>query len=194
MSPAPGRHPTQEAPIETLTETTTRPLSRPPLKIRRARRPEMHDIADILRSTADWYAPFVDPADMDQHDVDAGWADKNYRMREFHVGCVDDDVIGCISIQEAGDALYLGYVYLHADRVGNGYGRKLLAFAREEARRRGKRALVLIAHPDADWAVRAYERFGFECIAEDRDDVLSWNVGWLRPYYEQGFHLFEYAL
>lgn len=154
----------------------------------------MQDVAEILRSTAEWYEPLVDPSDMDQHDVDEDWAAKNYRMREFFVATLDDAVVGCVSIQEAGDKIYLGYVYLHADHVGHGYGRRLLDFAQAEATRRGKTGMVLIAHPDAGWAVRAYERYGFEILAEQRRDVLAWNDGWLKPYYEEGFHLYEFTL
>ncbi len=36
----------------------------------------------------------------------------------------------------------------------------------------GKRGMVLIAHPKAYWATRSYRRFGFECIATTRDQVL----------------------
>ena len=154
----------------------------------------MNDVADILRSTADWYEPIVEPEDMDQHDVGPEWAADNYAKREFHVGCVQDKVIGCVSLQDTGESIYLGYVYVHADEVGQGHGKKLLNFAEEEARRRGKESMVLIAHPEATWAIKAYERFGFERIADGDDDVLAWNDGWLEPYHEKGFHLFEYTL
>jgi GNAT superfamily N-acetyltransferase len=153
----------------------------------------MDRVAEILRSTATWYAPFVEPEDMDQHDVGPDWPAKNYAMREFYVAVKQGEVIGCLSIQDTGPSLYLGYVYLHVDHVGHGYGKQILRYAERELRVRNKRSLVLIAHPEADWAVRAYERFGFERIARTDEDVLAWCDGWLEPYYEKGFHLFEYA-
>ena len=52
--------------------------------------------------------------------------------------------------------------------------------------------MVLIAHPKAFWATRSYRRFGFECIATTRDQVLEWRSGWLKPYYEEGFELYQY--
>lgn len=166
-----------------------------PLRVRRAVPEDMTRVADILRSTADWYEPLLDPKDMQEHDVDEGWAERNYERREFYVGVEpDDSVVGTVSLQAAGEYAYLGYIYLLANRVGRGYGQRLLRFAAETSRRRGYRALVLIAHPDAKWAVKAYRRFGFRVIAERRREVLRWNHGWLRPYYEEGFQLFSYQL
>lgn len=90
--------------------------------------------------------------------------------------------------------LYLGYVYLHVDHVGRGLGRKLLDFARAEAARLDKDGLVLLAHPEADWAVKAYLRYGFRVLHAERTKILCWNDGWMKPYYEEGFHLFFYDL
>lgn len=152
----------------------------------------MTQVAQIIRSSADWYEPFLEPEDMAEHDVDEHWGRENFAKRDFFVGELDETVVGTVTLQDAGDFNYLGYVYLHADHTGKGLGKRLLRFARNESRRRGKAGMVLIAHPEATWATRAYERFGFECIAECREAVLGWNDGWLKPYYEEGFHLYRY--
>lgn len=165
------------------------------LSIEEAARSDASAVADIISSSATWYEDFVDPDDMDQHRVDDAWVRENFLEREFFVGRIDDELAGTISLQEVGDDhLYLGYVYLHADHTGNGFGRELLDFARSELERRGRRAMVLIAHPEADWAIKAYDRYGFERLASERDQILSWQDGWLEPYFEEGFHLFEYRL
>lgn len=169
-------------------------LTSPPLMLGRATPADMRVVADILRSTADWYEELCAPEDMDQHDVPDDWARKNHERREFFVARIDDEIVGTISLQDAGDVLYLGYVYLHADHVGKGYGKRLLQFARGMAGERGKEGMVLIAHPDAHWAIKAYTRFGFDVVAEEREDVLAWNEGWLAPYYEEGFYLLQYQL
>lgn len=166
----------------------------PSWRLRPATRRDMDAVAEILRSTADWYARFVDDDDMDQHDVDDAWADENFRLREFFVLVEHGEVLGTVSLQEAGDHLYLGYVYLHAEATGRGLGRALLDHAVAEGERRGKRGLVLIAHPEAHWAMKAYARYGFDVIASSRDDVLAWNDGFMTPYYEEGFVLHRYAL
>jgi GNAT superfamily N-acetyltransferase len=121
-------------------------------------------------------------------------ARENFRKREFYSALVDGEVVGVITLQDTGDHLYLGYVYVHHDHVGKRIGRKLLDFASQEAARRNKEGMVLIAHPEATWAIRAYEKYGFECIAEDDDRVLAWNDGWLGPYHETGFTLWRYAV
>lgn len=150
-------------------------------------------VAEIISSSATWYEDLVEPDDMGEHRVDDSWARENFRRREFFVGRLNKEIAGTISLQEVGsDHLYLGYVYLHADHVGNGFGRDLLDFARAELERRGRRSMVLIAHPGAVWAVKAYRRYGFEVIATDRDEILAWQDGWLEPYHEEGFHLFEF--
>jgi len=168
-----------------------RPARRRRLAICPADYREMSHAADIIRSTADWYRPFLDPKDMSEHDIGPEWIDENYDRRDFYLGWHGSRPVGVLSTQEAGDHLYLGYVYVHEDETGNGYGRELLEFARKRARLDDRRGLALIAHPDAEWATKAYRRFGFEKIADRREEVLAWNDGWLSPYYEEGFQLYE---
>lgn len=131
---------------------------------------------------------------MDQHDVSSSWFRQNFDKREFWSLERQGEVVGVLTVQDAGDALYLGYVYLHVDHVGEGLGRLLLEHAQRLGWRRRKRSLVLLVHPEAQWAVRAYEKFGFEQALTDKSDVLAWNDGWLRPYYEAGFHLYRRIL
>jgi GNAT superfamily N-acetyltransferase len=153
-------------------------------------KPDLPHVVDILRSTADWYAPFLDKKDLEtQHEVDLEWAHENFEKREFWSAVLGGEVVGVLTIQEAGDYLYLGYVYVHENHVGKRIGRRLLDHAAEEAERRGKKGMVLIAHPEATWAVKAYTKYGFECIARREEDVVEWNDGWLEPYHEKGFQL-----
>lgn len=167
----------------------------PELEIEPARWEHAPIIVEILRSSAEWYEDIVEPEDLDEHYVDMDWARENLEKRDFYVGRVNGEIAGTISLQPVGDdAFYLGYVYLHTDHVGNGFGSELLDFAREKAEREGRSELVLIAHPEAVWACKAYKRYGFEVIARDRDEVLGWHDGWLEPYYEVGFELYRYQV
>lgn len=154
----------------------------------------MHVAAEIVSSTAEWYRPIVAEKDMAEHQVDDRWAQKNYLMREFYFGRVDGKTVAILSLQHCGDYLYLGYIYVRAQTVGRGLGRQLLDFAARAAAQRGYRGLVLIAHPKATWAVRAYEKFGFRALLRSRDEVLAWNGGFLRPFYEEEFVLYRYEL
>ncbi len=176
------------------TTTTTQPESHD-LSIEPAEWSDAPTVVDIVSSSATWYEDIVEPEDLAEHYVDMAWARKNFDRREFFVGRLDDEIAGTISLQEVGDDhLYLGYVYLHTDHVGNGFGGDLLDFARQELERRGRKSMVLIAHPEAVWAKKAYLKYGFEIIAEEREDVLAWHDGWLEPYYEEGFQLYQYRL
>lgn len=171
----------------TLSETTT-------FDVVPARREDMSRIADFVRSSAEWYRPLVDEKDMAEHDVDDSWAEENYKKRDFYIGKVDGTPIGTISLQSFGDYAYLGYIYLDVDHVGNGYGQQLMNFAESIVRRKGLRGMALIAHPDATWAKRAYLKYGFRVAASDKQDVLAWQDGVLRSYYEEGFELYLYDL
>jgi GNAT superfamily N-acetyltransferase len=154
----------------------------------------METIANFIRSTADWYRPFLSEEDMREHDLPPEWKRKNFRRRDFFLGMVGDTPVGTISLQYFGDYAYVGYVYLDAGHVGKGYGRELLEFAAGMASRKGMKGVALIAHPKATWATKAYEKFGFQKVASAREQVLSWNGGVLRDYYEEGFELYVYDL
>lgn len=157
-----------------------------------ARRQDMARVADFVRSSADWYRPFVDEKDMSEHEVDESWAEENFRKREFYIGKAGGEAIGTISLQTFGSYAYLGYIYLDVDHVGNGYGRQLMEFAESVARDRGLRGMALIAHPEATWAKRAYLKYGFRIAATAKEEVLQWQGGTLRDYYEEGFELYLY--
>lgn len=163
------------------------------VSMRRSIPADVEPIVEILQSTTEWYEPFTDPEDLAaSHDVDAAWARENMKKREFWSAVIDGEVVGILTLQDAGDVLYLGYVYVHRDHVGKRIGRRLLDHASAEVKRRDKDGMVLIAHPEAEWAVRAYAKYGFDCIAETDEEVCAWNDGWLEGYHERGFHLWQW--
>ena len=164
------------------------------LEIRPASWRDMDTVADFLRSTADWYRPFVAEEDMAEHDVPDSWKTENYEKRDFYIGEADDESIGTISLQYFGDFAYVGYVYLDSTQCGKGYGQELLEFATGLASRRGMKGVALIAHPEAKWATRAYTKFGFTRVATKKEEVLAFNGGFLKGYYEEGFELYIYWL
>ena|SRR5665811_331851 len=147
-------------------------------------------VAKLIRSSADWYEEFVDEKDLDQHYVGQEWIEHNYEKRSFYLGYIGDDPVGTISLQDFGDYLYIGYLYLDAKQVGKKLGHRLMSFAFDLARMIGKQGLVLIAHPEAIWATRAYLKFGFQLESNNKDDILGWNDGVLEEYHEEGFELY----
>jgi len=177
---------------QTMTKTTTL-VDRPLLKIRPARREDMGLIADFVRSSAEWYRPIVDEKDMAEHEVGEAWAEENFQKRDFYVGITEDgESVGTISLQYFGEWAYLGYIYLDVKHVGKGFGQTLMNFAEKKAREAGMRGMSLIAHPEAEWAGKAYLKYGFEIVETDKEAVTSWNDGVLETYYEEDFELYLY--
>jgi GNAT superfamily N-acetyltransferase len=176
--------------ITRSTQSPARHIER--LEITPARREDMPTIAQLVRSSADWYRPFVDEKDMSEHDVDETWQAKNYERRNFYVGSLGSKAIGTISTQMLGSYAYLGYIYLDVNHVGRGHGGALMRFAEAKVRQSSANGMALIAHPDAIWAKKAYLKFGFKIAATEKEDVLAWQDGALTGYYEEGFQLYTY--
>ncbi|MCB0414888.1 MAG: GNAT family N-acetyltransferase [Bdellovibrionales bacterium] len=165
------------------------------LKIEKASREDMKQVAKIIRSSAEWYKPFVHPEDLTHHYVDDKWIKENFVKRNFYIAKKSDKEVGTISTQFFGATAYLGYIYLDINHVGHGYGRSLIDHAKKLClKMEDVKSMVLIAHPRAQWAIRAYEKYGFKKIMTNREEILSFNNGFMKPYYEEGFHLYQYKL
>lgn len=160
--------------------------------IRLAEWEDMETIANFIRSTAEWYSAICNKEDMTEHNVDENWKQVNFRRREFFISYANNEPVGTISLQHFGNYGYLGYIYLDKKHVGKRYGHILMSFIEQVAKDRGLEGLVLIAHPKATWATKAYEKFGFKEILTDKKSILEWQDGVFEPYYEEGFHLFQY--
>ena len=160
------------------------------LEIQRATREHMDTVASLVTSSASWYESFVDPKDMQEHDVGSAWVKKNFELREFYLGTLNSEPVGTISLQEINNFAYLGYIYLNINYVGQGFGHQLMKFAEHQARDRGLEGMFLIAHPAAKWATKAYLKFGFKRELTSREQILNWRDGVLQPYYEEGFELY----
>lgn len=165
------------------------------LNINRAEQTDMPRIAQIIRSSAEWYRPFVADKDMAEHLVDENWQKKNFKKRDFWIGAnPQGQKVGTVSLQYFGESAYLGYVYLDAQHTGKGHGKRLLDHAKQIAQENGMRQMVLLAHPKASWAISAYKKYGFVCLESDKAKILSWNQSSLKSYYEEGFHLYAFDL
>ncbi|MCP4913072.1 MAG: GNAT family N-acetyltransferase [Oligoflexia bacterium] len=163
--------------------------------IDKATKNDMEDVAKIVSSSASWYEDFVEEKDMDQHIVGKEWIEENFDKRDFYVSKTEEGKnIGTITMQKFKDVTYLGYIYLDVNYVGKGIGQKMIQFAEEKSKEMGQKEMILIAHPEATWATRAYEKYGFKMIGEKKDEVLSYKGGLLEPYYEEGFQLYQYKL
>lgn len=94
---------------------------------------EMVIAANILRSSADWYRPFLHEKDMAQHEVDESWGKREFARRQFYIGREEHAPVGIVSTQAIGDMFYIGYVYVYDHQTGKGFGSQLLNHVRDVA-------------------------------------------------------------
>lgn len=176
--------------VKTLTKTNKNIL-----RFEKAKFKDMKRISNIISSSAEMYRPFVNDDDFAEHMPDETWRSRNYFRRDFYLArdaCGEN--VATISLQNLNGHAYLGYVYIDIEHTGKGYGRQLLDHAKEYALSRDLEGMFLIAHPKAKWATKAYTRYGFSLKETSKGKILEWNKGALKPYYEEGFHLYYYSL
>jgi ribosomal protein S18 acetylase RimI-like enzyme len=92
----------------------------------------------------------------------------------------DHEVIGILILSDQPDALHVDNVAVHPHAQRGGVGRALLAFAREEAARRGYHVLRLSTNALFTESIAVYHRLGFK----ETGRVLAPN-GSLRIHFER---------
>lgn len=106
-----------------------------------------------------WKEPYM-PREELQHEIDEGvvfW------------GCEDDgELIGVMGIQDVQDVTLIRHAYVRPGRQKGGIGSWLLALLRDET----ERPLLIGTWADAVWAVRFYEKHGFELVTPQEKDFL----------------------
>jgi GNAT superfamily N-acetyltransferase len=101
-----------------------------------------------------WHEPYMPARELDE-EIAAGvvfW------------GCEDDgEVVGVMGIQDVGDVDLIRHAYVAPARQRHGVGGALLGQLAESATRR----MLVGTWAAADWAVRFYERHGFELVSPE---------------------------
>jgi GNAT superfamily N-acetyltransferase len=82
------------------------------------------------------------------------------------------ELIGVMGIQELSDVTLIRHAYVRTSAQGRGIGGLLLSHLRELA----KKPLLIGTWADAVWAIRFYEKHGFELLSPSEKD-------WLLPKY-----------
>ena len=99
-----------------------------------------------------WREPYMDASELDR-EIAAGVAFR---------GCeADGRLAGLMGIQRVGDVDLIRHAYVRPEHQGEGIGRLLL----EDLTARAERPLLVGTWAAAEWAVRFYERNGFELVA-----------------------------
>ena len=97
------------------------------------------------------------------------------RMAEgpMWVARLDDDSVGTVSVFPLGDELYIRGMAVAPHTQGMGVGRQLLKTVEDYALAQGYKRLTLSTTPFLLRAIRLYERFGFQRIADGPHDLYG---------------------
>jgi ribosomal protein S18 acetylase RimI-like enzyme len=79
-------------------------------------------------------------------------------------GATDELVGWVVMFDRPNDETSIGQISIHADHMGNGYGKPLLLAAIDRCRRLARSAIVLNTQTDVPWNRPWYERFGFTVV------------------------------
>lgn len=101
-----------------------------------------------------WSDPYLSREKL-QHEIDAGV--------EFWGLGPADDLEGVMGIQQIEDVTLIRHAYVRTLRQGEGIGTRLLEHLRAMARG----PLLIGAWADAAWAIRFYERHGFQMVGQE---------------------------
>jgi len=127
------------------------------LPLRRARIEEAAVIADLVHRAYEKYLPRIGrpPAPMTD-DYDAV-------LRDHEVWVLDgtENIDAVLVLMPDSDALYIDNVAVDPARQQDGLGRMLMAFAEDQANRRGLTALTLVTNEHMTENISFYTRLGF---------------------------------
>ena len=137
--------------------------------LRRCTDDERADILEIVNAGAEayrgvipadrWHEPYMDTAQLE---------------REISDGVVfwgldlEGRLAGVMGIQAARDVDLIRHAYVRPDHQGRGIGRILL----EHLVARAERPLLVGTWAAAEWAIRFYERNGFQTVGEEEKNRL----------------------
>jgi GNAT superfamily N-acetyltransferase len=110
-----------------------------------------------------YHDPYM-PGDELRGEIDAGV--------RFWGAFEDGELVGVMGIQDVDDVTLIRHAYVLPERQRDGVGSHLLAHLLALADGQLERALLVGTWADAWWAVRFYERHGFELVTPHEKDRL----------------------
>jgi GNAT superfamily N-acetyltransferase len=143
--------------------------------IRLCRSADRDRIFDIVNQAAQAYRETI-PADrwhepyMPMDELESEIAD-GVRFWGYEV---DDELVGVMGIQNVRDVDLIRHAYVLTNQQGRGVGSALIEHLQEIA----ERPMLVGTWADATWAIRFYERHGFEIVTPVEKDRL------LRKYWK----------
>ena len=101
-----------------------------------------------------WHEPYMPETEL-RDEIAAGV--------EFWGLKTDEGLLGVMGVQPVSDVELIRHAYVRPDRQRYGIGAQLI----EHLRRRSARRMLVGTWAAATWAIRFYERHGFELVAAD---------------------------
>ena len=139
------------------------------MSIRRCRDDEREAILAIVNAAAEAYRGVI-PADR-WHEPYMGSGELGAEIAAGVAfwGCeTNGELVGVMGIQALEDVDLIRHAYVRPDRQGEGIGRALLDHLRGMTSRR----ILIGTWAAAEWAIRFYERNGFELVSPERKTEL----------------------
>jgi len=106
-----------------------------------------------------WHEPYMDTRELDE-EIGGGVAFWGYEA--------DGELVGVMGIQARDDVELIRHAYVLPERQGEGVGRALL----EHLQRLTERRILIGTWAAAEWAIRFYERNGFELVTPEEKTAL----------------------
>jgi N-acetylglutamate synthase-like GNAT family acetyltransferase len=113
-----------------------------------------------------WHEPYMSSTDL-RREFDSGVTFWGYEDA--------GQLIGVMGIQHVGDVTLIRHAYVRTAHQGKAIGRQLLAHLRNMT----DRPVLMGTWADATWAIRFYERHGFQRVTlEEKDRLLRryWSI------------------
>ena len=119
-----------------------------------------HDAAAVSALVRAAYAPWIERLDREPSPMQDDYAQ---RIADGEVWVLEDmgKLIGCIMLRDGPDALLIPNIAVAPVAQGKGHGRRLLAFAEAEARRRGYGEVRLFVNALMIENIAMYRHLGF---------------------------------
>ena len=113
-----------------------------------------------------WHVPYMSKDELN-HDIDQGVVFWGYEE--------DGQLIGVMGIQDVKDVTLIRHAYVRTAKRNQGIGGRLLS----ELRKKTARPTLVGTWADAVWAIRFYEKHGFEVVTpQEKERLLKtyWSI------------------
>jgi N-acetylglutamate synthase-like GNAT family acetyltransferase len=151
-------------------------VTAPSASIRKCDRDDFESIYAIINDAAEayrgvipsdcWKDPYMSKTKL-QHEINAGVDFWGYQS--------GDELVGVMGIQSVQDVALIRHAYVRTSKRNHGIGGALLS----DLRRKTNRPILVGTWAAADWAIKFYEKHGFQRVSErEKDELLSkyWTI------------------